>query len=39
MLPVGKDPTGKPVIYTITYSAMDGTDNKTTSSATVTLNP
>ncbi len=39
ILPVKKDPTGKPVVYTITYSAMDGTGNKATTSATVTLNP
>jgi hypothetical protein len=39
LLPVKKDPTGKPVVYTITYSAMDGTGNKATQSATVTLNP
>lgn len=38
-LPVKKDPTGKPVVYTITYSATDGTGNKRTTSATVTLNP
>jgi hypothetical protein len=39
ILPVKKDPTGKPVVYTVTYSAMDGTGNKATQSATVTLNP
>jgi hypothetical protein len=39
ILPNKKDPTGNPVVYTITYSAMDGTGNKATSSATVTLNP
>lgn len=39
ILPVKKDPTGKPVVYTVTYSATDGTGNKATSSATVTLNP
>ncbi len=39
MLPVKKDSTGKPVVYTITYSATDGTGNKATQSATVTLNP
>lgn len=39
ILPVKKDPTGKPVVYTVTYSAMDGTGNKATASATVMLNP
>jgi len=39
MLPVKKDPTGKPVVYTVTYSATDGTGNQATTSATVTLNP
>lgn len=39
ILPVKKDPTGKPVVYTVTYSALDGTGNKGTRSATVTLNP
>lgn len=38
-LPAKKDPTGKPVVYTITCSAKDGSDNKSTTSATVTLNP
>jgi hypothetical protein len=38
-LPVKKGPTGNPVVYTITYSAMDGTGNKATASATVTPNP
>lgn len=39
ILPVKKDPTGKPVVFTVTYSATDGTGNKATASATVTLNP
>lgn len=39
ILPVKKDPTGKPVVYTVTYSATDGTGNKATASAPVTLNP